>query len=244
MEVNYNELSKKYDTVRKENVGTIARMLENLSISKDTNILDFGCGTGNFTCAIKSSTNANVFGVEPSDGMREKAIEKSPDIMFKKGDHEKIPYKDGFFDFVYMTDVIHHVPDIDKMFREIYRVLKKAGHLCIVTESHRQLETRFWVRYFPTTVEVEKRRYPDICEIVELAKKNGYTHSKNDVTDSYKTHKISPDFLKLVENKGYSMFHLINKSDYAKGLSRIKDDYNHETALQYNHGETFIWLQK
>ena len=43
-----------------------------------------------------------------------------------------------------MTDVIHHVPDVDRMFEEIERVLKYEGKLCIVTESHVQIDDRFY----------------------------------------------------------------------------------------------------
>lgn len=66
------ERCAKYDLVRKENVDTIYRFLEFQSFSEETNVLDFGCGTGNFACVLKRITNANVYGVEPADEMRQK----------------------------------------------------------------------------------------------------------------------------------------------------------------------------
>lgn len=57
--------------------------------------------------------------------MREKAIAKNPNITVTKGDLENIPFEDNYFDFVYMTDAIHHIPDIEMMFKEIGRVSKK-----------------------------------------------------------------------------------------------------------------------
>lgn len=244
MWVNYNELAKNYDLARKENMGTINRFLRYLPFFEETNILDFGCGTGNFTCALKRITNANVYGVEPADGMRQKAIDKNTDVVFKKGNHEKIPFVDNFFDFVYMTDVIHHIPDINTMFKELNRVLKQGGYLCIVTESHNQIESRFWVKYFPTIVEVEKKRYPDISEIIENANNNGFMLSLKDVTDKDYKHVISQKSLTLVENKGYSMFHLIGEKDYECGLADLRNDHNKQIEIEYNHGETFLWLKK
>jgi len=242
--IDYNELAKKYDLTRKENIDTVNRFLENLSFSEEMNILDFGCGTGNFTCALKRITNANVYGVEPADEMRQKAIDKNTDVIFEKGNHEKIPFRDNFFDFIYMTDVIHHVPEIRIMFKELNRVLKQSGSLCIVTESHKQIESRFWVKYFPTTVEVEKKRYPDIPEIIESAINNGFVFLKKEITDVNHKQAISHNFLILVENKGYSMFHLINDSDYERGLADLRNDYNKQVELEYNHGETFLWFRK
>lgn len=244
MEIDYNELAKKYDLTRKENINTINRFLESLSCFEGTNVLDFGCGTGNFTCALKQITNANMYGVEPADEMRQRAINKSTDVVFKKGNHEKIPFRDNFFDFIYMTDVIHHIPDIGVMFKELNRVLKQGGSLCIVTESHKQIESRFWVKYFPTIVEVEKKRYPDIPEIIECASNNGFMISMRDVTDIDYKHVISQKFLILVENKGYSMFHLISENDYECGLADLRNDYNKQIEIEYNHGETLLWLKK
>jgi hypothetical protein len=45
--------------------------------------------------------------------------------------------------------------------------------ICTLTESNLQLETRFWVKYFPTTVEVEKKRYPDIPDVISAANNKG-----------------------------------------------------------------------
>lgn len=166
------------------------------------------------------------------------------DVVFEKGDHEKIPFVDNFFDFVYMTDVLHHIPDINIMFKELNRVLKQGGYLCVVTESHKQIKSRFWVKYFPTTVEVEKERYPDISEIIECAVDNGFVLSKKEITDAYYRHAISQKFITLVENKGYSMLHLIGDSDYECGLADLRNDYYKQVGIEYNHGETFIWLRK
>lgn len=244
MEIDYNELAKKYDLTRKENINIINRFLESLSFSEGTNILDFGCGTGNFTCALKRITNANLYGVEPADEMRQRAIDKSTNVVFKKGNHEKIPFQDSFFDFIYMTDVIHHIPDIGIMFKELNRVLKQGGSLCIVTESHKQIESRFWVRYFPTTIEVEKERYPNVPEIIESAINNGFVFSKTETIDANHKHSISQNLFMLVENRGYSMFHLISNDDYECGLADLRNDYNKQVEIEYNHGETFVWLKK
>jgi ubiquinone/menaquinone biosynthesis C-methylase UbiE len=145
MSVNYNEISKTYDSVRSENKGLVELFIEEMKIIKATRVLDFGCGTGNYANALQRLTQAQVYGVEPSDGMRKKAAAKNPNIAFVNGDHENIPFEDNFFDFVYMTDVIHHIPDIAAMFTEIGRVLKSGGSLCIVTESHEQIDNRFYV---------------------------------------------------------------------------------------------------
>ena len=241
MSIDYNILAKDYDLTRTANINTINLFAAELPLDGKT-ILDFGCGTGNFAYAISKLTSANIYGAEPSDGMREQALAKGLDV--RRGDHSSVPYENDFFDFIYMTDVIHHVSDIKMMFSEFRRVLKPGGLICILTESHRQLETRFWVKYFPTTVAVEKKRYPDIPEIVAAAKTAGLDEFKVFVTDAESENIITEDFIRLVENKGFSMFRLIEESDYQTGLAALKKDYKTNTVIYNNHGETLLWLRK
>ena len=181
MKVDYNILAQDYDLTRTANINAINLFAAIMPLD-DKTILDFGCGTGNFSYAMKKLTTADIYGLEPSDGMREKALAKGLDA--RKGDHTDVPFGDSFFDFIYMTDVIHHVPDIKMMFSEFYRVLKPEGLVCILTESHQQLETRYWVKYFQTIVTVEKKRYPDIPNIITAAISAGLDEHKIVTTDA------------------------------------------------------------
>ncbi|MBP7176702.1 MAG: class I SAM-dependent methyltransferase [Thermoclostridium sp.] len=243
MGIDYEKISKSYDSVRYANQSTISIFVQSLPITKATKVLDFGCGTGNYADTFQKATHAQVFGVEPSDGMREKAAAKNSSVVFAKGNHEHIPFEDSFFDFVYMTDVIHHIPDLGVMFREIFRVLKKEGHLCIVTESHEQIDRRFYVKYFPTTAIADKHRYPDIPVIISYAVKAGFSHIRTDTKEGGVT-KVQSDFVDLVRAKGYSMFHLIPEEEYQKGLIVLEKDVMTDTLFVPGSGETLVWLGK
>jgi len=244
MTVNYNEISKNYDSVRNEDKSVIELFVEELKITENTRILDFGCGTGNYVNVLQRLTHAQVYGVEPSDGMREKAIAKNPNITFVKGNHENIPFEDNYFDFVYMTDVIHHIPDIAMMFNEIRRVLKRGGSLCIVTESHEQIDNRFYVKYFPSTAIVDKRRYPDIDEIISKATEQSFEHIKNVVKGEGTAVSVTSQFVELVRNKGYSMFHLIPDNEYNEGLKQLETDVLSGNLICRHSGETLVWFRK
>jgi ubiquinone/menaquinone biosynthesis C-methylase UbiE/GNAT superfamily N-acetyltransferase len=241
MIIDYSLLAEDYDLTRTANINIINLFAAEIPLDGKT-ILDFGCGTGNYANVIKKLTTADIYGVEPSENMREMALAKGLDI--RTGDHANVPFEDAFFDFIFMTDVIHHVPDMNMMFSEFYRVLKPGGLICILTESHQQLETRFWVRYFPTTVAVEKQRYPDIPEIIEAAISVGLEEHRVIKTDADSEMTISEDFIKLVEKKGFSMFRLIDEADYKAGFESLKKDYENKLTINNNHGETLLWLRK
>ncbi|MCL2773263.1 MAG: class I SAM-dependent methyltransferase [Oscillospiraceae bacterium] len=241
MTIDYNILARDYDLTRTANINIINLFADRLPLDGKI-ILDFGCGTGNFAYAIKKLTSADMYGVDPSEGMRTQALTKGLDV--RCGDHASVPFDDNFFDFIYMTDVIHHVPDMKTMFCELSRVLKPSSHICILTESHRQLETRFWVKYFPAVVATEKKRYPDIPDIINAAKIAGFDEFNVDVTDMESDFTISDEFVRIVEKKGYSMFRLIEEADYQAGLVELKKDFINKIIIHSNHGETLIWLKK
>jgi len=67
---------------------------------------------------------------------------KVADLYLKKGlffervysDMDHLPFKDGSFDILFAAATIHHSSDLNKTFKELYRVLKKGGKLILLNE--------------------------------------------------------------------------------------------------------------
>ncbi len=242
--VNYNDISRVYDEVREGDVALINRFLEEIQPIGTFNALDIGCGTGNYTNLFQKLTQAHVHGIDPSEGMLSKARQKNGHIVFQQGTAEDIPFEDNFFDFAFMTDVIHHVGDIGRMFAEIHRVLGSRGKVCIVTQSHKQIEARPIVRYFPGTARVDKSRYPDIDEIIAAAQDRGLRCVKQEILFENNVIELGPDYLALVRKKGYSMLHLISEHQYRVGLKALESAMRKGPVKSKMAGETLVWFKK
>ena len=63
-------------------------------------------------------------------------------------DAENLPFPDGTFDIVYSWGVIHHTPDTRCAAREILRVLRPGGRLCVMVYNRRSLvAAQSWILY-------------------------------------------------------------------------------------------------
>jgi hypothetical protein len=100
-----------------------------------------------------------------------------------------------------MTDVIHHVPDLNSLFENLYKKIKQDSLVCILTESWEQIEHRWYNKYFPSLAKNEKQRYPDIDKIVSYAVKNGFSEVIIDTKKNPEENEISERFIKMVEEK-------------------------------------------
>jgi len=107
-------------------------------IKAGNHVLDLGSGAGNdcFVARTIVGETGSVTGLDFTDAMLEKAkknLEKTgfKNIDFVKGDIEAMPLNDNKFDVVISNCVLNLVPDKQKAFSEIFRVLKPEGHFCI-----------------------------------------------------------------------------------------------------------------
>ncbi len=101
-------------------------------------VLDLGSGAGNdcFVARVIVGESGKVTGLDFTEAMIEKARINNEklgyqNVEFVQGDIEQMPLRDNSFDVVISNCVLNLVPDKEKAFKEIYRVLKPGGHFCV-----------------------------------------------------------------------------------------------------------------
>ena len=108
----------------------IARMNQVVNLDSNSRILEIGAAQGSFLIACKT-LGYSCEGVEPCQDAIEVSKKLSQEfkvgITIKKGFAEDIPYGDSSFDVVIALSVVEHVRDVEKVFDEVFRVLKPGG---------------------------------------------------------------------------------------------------------------------
>jgi len=107
-------------------------------ISEGDSVLDLGSGAGNdcFVARAIVGESGHVTGIDFTDAMLEKANKNCAKLGFKnvefvQGDIEEMPLPDNTYDIVVSNCVLNLVPDKNKAFSEIMRVLKPGGSFCV-----------------------------------------------------------------------------------------------------------------
>lgn len=108
------------------------------AIKKGDHVLDLGSGAGNdcFVARAIVGETGKVTGLDFTDAMITKAEANNlklgfTNVEFVQGDIEEMPLPDNSFDVVVSNCVLNLVPDKNKAFAQIMRVLKPGGHFCV-----------------------------------------------------------------------------------------------------------------
>ena len=139
----YNIMSESYETLDGYNKDADLGLgcglpTEFAGIKKGQTVIDLGSGAGNdcFVAHAETGETGKVIGIDFTPAMVDKArinAEKLGfnNVEFRLGDIENMPVSDAVADVVVSNCVLNLLPNKEKIFNEIYRVLKADGHFSI-----------------------------------------------------------------------------------------------------------------
>lgn len=140
----------------------LKRIKDHFSLLDGAKILEIGAAQG-LSVIVMRQLGYDCFGLEPSESALEtsKALSSEFDIAIpmRHGYAECIPFENSAFDLIIADSVIEHVSDVEKVFSEVYRVLKPNGAFYFLTASSicpKQDEIRFFpfFSWYPQVMKV------------------------------------------------------------------------------------------
>jgi SAM-dependent methyltransferase len=245
MKIDYSIISETYDHHRSYAHSEIVQLIRFGEIESNSKILDLGCGTGNLSEQLLECIPVEIIGIDKSLQMLNKARKKSLQVLCGDAGHVSLPIKDNSFDLVIGAFVIHHIKNRMALIRECFRILND-GALIILTSSHRQIENLHPVLndFFPSLVEIDKRRFPKLTELDNSFQNAGFKRIKHGELIINRI-PIDMDYLDKVKSKYVSTFHLLSDDEFKAGVEKLETfiKTNKETAYREWRG-TMIYGKK
>lgn len=137
-------IDKVYQIVKKYTLNQKLNLLNSFN-SESKNLLDVGCGTGDFL-AICNTNGWNVVGVEPN--------ENAKDLALKKLDSTSKIYKNLFeleterFDVITLWHVLEHVPELETYILQLKKLLKPDGILIVAVPNYKSFDAQYYKQFW------------------------------------------------------------------------------------------------
>jgi SAM-dependent methyltransferase len=127
-----------------------------LALTRDSNVLEIGCGSGGYALHLAETTGARILGVD----LNESGIHNANHLAQTKGlaaqarfelhdVSQNLPTAPHTFDAAFANDVLCHIPGRPALLAEIFRVLKPGSRLVFSDAlviggmiSHEEIATR------------------------------------------------------------------------------------------------------
>ena len=112
-------------------------VLNFLSVTQATKLLDVGCGSGYF-CKLAVDKKIDVTGLDATTELVDEAKKRVPTANFHVGEMEELPFEEKSFDVVCGFNSFQYAADIKNALLEAKRVLKDGGKIAAMIWGNKE----------------------------------------------------------------------------------------------------------
>lgn len=142
-----NLLEQIYHIIRKRALKKKLCLINSFQ-NKEKDLLDVGCGTGDFLRTAKEN-NWNISGIEPNLDARKIANSKTENAVYDTAQLNE--FQPNSFDVITLWHVLEHLPNLKEQLQTFNRLLKPNGYLVIAVPNYKSYDAKyyksFWAAY-------------------------------------------------------------------------------------------------
>lgn len=229
--VNYNTIAHLYDEpFRDHDVDSnLVLYLSEHSYLNPVNlyILDMGCGTGKQLLANrKHFPTTSMIGLDIFEGMLRQARKRNENIAWVQGDSATPPFQAASFHYITNQFSYHHIQHKERMFPEIYRLLRPGGRFVMTNIDPWSMTGWITYKYFPAAQARDHRDFLPVKKFVKLMESVGFTNIRVN-RDDINVEEDLRQFLEYASRRfRASQFMAISDADYSEGIKKIRNEIN------------------
>jgi ubiquinone/menaquinone biosynthesis C-methylase UbiE len=198
-------------------------------------LLDVGCGTGRFSIPFaRRFPGATIVGIDSSRAMLRACAAKISEGRLRNVALEECDFLRwsvaSEFDILFMSEVVHLFGEIRCPAQAAYQALAPGGDLLIRATCRDQLLRQEWHRYFPSSLALDSSRHRSQCELLAALTEAGFTGIVAEEVDESRW-LSAPDYIRMHEEKAFSLHHLLPPAELARGLAVMKGELAGETRV-------------
>jgi ubiquinone/menaquinone biosynthesis C-methylase UbiE len=241
MKLDYDRIAAEYDRHRHGGGPYLDRLAALARQCGGNRVLEVGSGTGNNSRLFQAMCPCRFFALESSRGMLEQARGKGVQAGWVRGAAPDFPFADGSFDFLFATYVLHHIRDIDRLFRECLRVLS-SGCAAFVTAPQSFILRHPMNTYFTSFAAIDLARFQPIEQVTASLRAAGFDEV-NQEHFVFEPRPVDAAYVARVAGKFISTYDLIPSEEFLAGLARLRADVAARGALEtrIEREATLVW---
>ena len=232
----FDTRARSYDTLRPTDNAwwEVLEHLVDLGDLRGRRVLDVGCGTGQLAAALTTEAGARVWGIDTSEEMLAVARKRLPvGVGVRAGAAERLPFRDGWFDRVTMSLVLHLL-DRQRALPEARRVVRSDGRielpqqiadwLIAISTFHPDHFESYWLNpYFPSIREIDENRFPTLETMRLELRQAGFPKVEDRLLVTEGT--IGRDLaLARIRGRHISTFDFLTADELAEGTARAEHE--------------------
>ena len=178
----WNKTWTRYQEFNQEKLIRIYDCLSIENIQRDANILDIGCGTGDFIKILKKRGFKSVHGIEPQSDL----VKNSGLDCIVQGSCLSAPTIESTYDIVILLGVLHHLKSIEEVTNALINIKKllKPGGRFYSVEPRKTFIRSFLTQLMfalPMRVLPERVKLDRVLVKEELIELNNWLNYEKDV---------------------------------------------------------------
>jgi ubiquinone/menaquinone biosynthesis C-methylase UbiE len=219
------QVAQRYNAARALPAATLdlwMHTLQQLIPQPISRLVDVGCGTGRFTGALAMTFGCTTLGIDPAGPMLQAArATHGPAMHWVQAAAEAMPMVSHCVDAVWLSQVMHHLPDWGAVCRELHRVLRSGGYMVVRNGTQETNAMTPWLQWFPEAVAVEQRRTPSRQAMIDQITAHAYDCVALRTVWQVFACSAGAYYTKIAQ-RGLSSLIALSDDAFAAGLQRLR----------------------